>query len=80
MPGLRLLAMSIAAFGALGWLLADRVFVSQEALYRGILRTGAKPPAEKPQMQISDRRPALAVAIVAGLLAAGITALLIAYW
>jgi hypothetical protein len=76
----RMLALAIPAFGAIGWLLADRVFAAQETMYQSMLQAGAQVPAEKPQMQLADRGPALAVAIAAAVIVAFIIALFVAYW
>ena len=40
--GGRLLIMSIGAFGAIGFIGANRVYASQEAMYQSILATGAR--------------------------------------
>jgi len=65
-----LFAISIAAFGSLGFLLANRVFASQEAIYQSMLASGARVPDQKPVMQGADRWPAVmvgvAVAVIAG--------------
>ncbi len=66
--GGRLLLLSVAAFGALGFVGANRVFAAQEAMYQSILATGARVPNAKPAMQASDRGPAIAVAIAVGLI------------
>jgi hypothetical protein len=58
-----LLVLSVGAFGALGFVLANRVFASQEAMYQNMLAQGARVPAEKPVMQGADRWPAIAVGI-----------------
>lgn len=58
-----LLALSVAAFGFIGFVGANRVFASQEAMYQAILATGARPPAQKPVMQAGDRWPAVAVGV-----------------
>ncbi len=58
-----LLFLSVGAFGGIGFLLANRVFASQEAMYQSMLAAGAAIPSEKPQMQGADRWPAIAVGI-----------------
>lgn len=60
-----LFAMSIAAFGAIGFFGANRVYASQEAMYQSILAAGARVPAEKPVMQGADRWPAVTVGVTA---------------
>jgi hypothetical protein len=75
-----LLVLSIGAFGALGFILANRVFAAQEAMYQSMLASGARVPDQKPQMRPGDRGPAVAVAIVAAVIAVFIVALFVAYW
>ena len=58
-----LLALSAGAFGVIGFVGANRVFASQEAMYQSILATGARVPDQKPEMQPGDRGPAVAVGI-----------------
>lgn len=76
---LRLLAVSVPAFGFIGWLGADRVFVAQETMYQSMLSSGAQAPTEKPVMQPGDRGPALAVGIAAALIATFIIVLFVMY-
>ncbi|MGE0739959.1 MAG: hypothetical protein AB7O98_01350 [Hyphomonadaceae bacterium] len=76
---LPLFGMSIAAFAWLGWLGASRVYAQQEAMYQAMLASGARVPDEKPVMQMSDRGPALAVAIAVVLIAGFIGLLLLQY-
>jgi hypothetical protein len=64
-----LLALSVAAFGFIGFAGANRVFAAQEAQYQAILATGAKAPEQKPVMQAGDRGPAIAVAIAVAVIA-----------
>jgi hypothetical protein len=64
-----LLVISVAAFAGIGFVLANRVFASQEAMYQSILVTGAQVPAQKPVMQGADRWPAIAVGVAAALIA-----------
>jgi len=61
--GGKLLILSIGAFGLLGFILANRVFAAQEAMYQSMLAAGAQIPAEKPVMQGADRWPAIAVGV-----------------
>jgi hypothetical protein len=75
-----LLLLSIGAFGLIGFLLANRVFAAQEAMYQSMLAAGARAPDQKPQMQPGDRGPAVAVAVAAAAIAAFIVALFVAYW
>jgi hypothetical protein len=75
-----LLAMSVGAFAFIGFVLANRVFASQEAMYQSILTTGAQIPAQKPVMQGADRWPAIAVGVVAAIIAAFIIVLFVMYW
>jgi len=67
--GGKLLVLSVGAFGALGFVLANRVFASQEAMYQNMLKQGAQVPAEKPVMQGADRWPAIAVGIAVAVIA-----------
>jgi len=60
---LKAMALAVPAFGFLGWITADRVFAQQERMYQDLLNAGARVPESKPQMQLADRGPALAVAI-----------------
>ncbi len=78
--GGRLLLLSIGAFGALGYVGANRVYASQEAMYRSILATGARVPDRKPDMRPGDRGPAIAVAIAFGVIAVFIIVLFAMYW
>lgn len=75
-----LLVLSVAAFAALGFILANRVFAAQEAMYQAMLASGAQAPDRKPLMRPSDRGPALAVAIAAALIAGFIIFLFVQYW
>ena len=58
----RMLMLAVPAFGFIGWIGADRIFVQQERMYQSLLKTGARVPDEKPVMQMADRGPAIAVA------------------
>jgi len=64
-----LLVLSVGAFAGLGFLLANRVFAAQEAMYQHMLAQGAQVPAEKPVMQGADRWPAIAVGVAAAVIA-----------
>lgn len=75
-----LLLMSVGAFGFLGFVLANRVFAAQEAMYQSMLASGARVPDHKPQMQAADRWPAVAVGVVAAIIATFIIVLFIMYW
>lgn len=74
---LRMLGMAVPAFGLIGLLGADRVFVSQESTYQSLLRAGAQIPQRKPDMQITDRGPAIAVGIAVAIIAGFIVTLMI---
>lgn len=76
----KMLFPSVGAFGALGFILTSRIYAAQERMYQNMLAAGAQAPAEKPQMQMSDRGPALAVAIAGGLIALFIVILFVMYW
>jgi hypothetical protein len=71
--GGKLLVLSVGAFGAMGFLLTNRVFASQEAMYQRLLAQGAQVPAQKPVMQGADRWPAIAVGIAVVVIAGFIT-------
>ena len=64
-----LLALSIGAFALLGFVLANRVFAAQEAMYQSMIAAGARVPEQKPVMQAGDRWPAIAVAVAAVIIA-----------
>ena len=64
-----LLVLSIAAFAGIGFVLANRVFASQEAMYQAMLASGARVPDQKPAMQPADRWPAVAVGITVAVIA-----------
>lgn len=76
----KMLGLAVPAFGAIGYVGANRVYAQQEAMYQAILQTGAQPPAEKPQLQGADRWPAIAVGVAVVIIAGFIIALFIAYW
>lgn len=75
-----LLVLSIGAFAGIGFVGANRIFAAQEAMYQSMLAAGARIPDEKPVMQMSDRGPALAVAIAAAIIAGFILVLFAMYW
>jgi hypothetical protein len=75
-----LLLLSVPAFAGIGFVGANRVYASQEAMYQSILATGARVPEQKPVMQPGDRGPAIAVAIAAGVIAVFIIVLFAMYW
>lgn len=75
-----LLALSIPAFALIGFVSANRVYASQEAMYQAMLAQGARVPEQKPVMQPSDRWPAVAVAIAAAIIVGFIAFLFIQYW
>jgi len=56
--------LSVPVFGGMGFATAYRVFSSQEAIYRSLLRAGARVPEQKPVLVAGDRGPAIAVGIV----------------
>lgn len=76
----KMLVLSVGAFGALGFILTNRIYAAQETMYQNMLASGASVPDAKPQMQMSDRGPALAVAIAGGLIALFIVILFVMYW
>jgi len=78
--GAAMLAMAVPAFAFIGFVGANRVYASQEAMYQSILATGAQVPTEKPVMQPGDRGPALAVAIAFGVIAIFVIVLFAMYW
>ncbi|HET9230038.1 MAG TPA: hypothetical protein VFO00_02040 [Vitreimonas sp.] len=75
-----LLLMSVGAFGLIGFILANRVFASQEAMYQSMLASGARIPAQKPVMQGADRWPAIAVGVAFAIIAIFIIVLFAMYW
>jgi hypothetical protein len=74
------LLLSVAAFGWIGWLGANRLYAAQEAQYQAILATGAQVPTQKPVMQLGDRGPAIAVGIAFAIIAGFIIVLIAMYW
>lgn len=77
---MKILAPAVGAFGAIGFIGANRVYALQEHQYQSILATGAQVPAEKPVMQPGDRGPAIAVAIVAAIIVGFIIFLFANFW
>lgn len=77
--GLRLYGLSIPAFAGIGAFGIDRVYRSQESMYQHFIAQGATPPETKPTLTTAERGPMIAVFIAAGVMAAGIAALWIAY-
>jgi hypothetical protein len=77
---LKMLALAVPAFGAIGYFGANRVYASQENMYQAMLQSGAQAPAQKPVMQGADRWPAIAVGVTVVVIAGFIIALFIAYW
>jgi len=75
-----LFVLSVGAFGFIGFMGANRVFAAQEAQYQALLQAGARVPDQKPEMQLSDRGPALAVGIAVAVITAFIVALFVMYW
>ncbi len=73
----RMLVLAVPAFGFIGWMGADRVFVQQERMYQALLKAGARVPDAKPVMQMSDRGPAIAVGIAVAIIAGFIIVLMI---
>jgi len=73
----RMLLLAVPAFGFIGWMGADRIFVQQERMYQALLKQGAKPPEQKPVMQMSDRGPAIAVGIAFVVIAGFIITLIV---
>ena len=72
---MRLLVLSVPAFAGIGLAGANRVWTSQERTYQSLLAAGARVPDQKPVMTMSDRGPAIAVAIVAVVIAGFIAVL-----
>lgn len=77
---MKILVPAVGAFGAIGFIGANRVYALQEHQYQSILATGAQVPAEKPVMQPGDRGPAIAVAIVAAIIVGFIIFLFANFW
>jgi len=73
----RMLLLAAPAFGFIGWIGADRVFVQQERMYQAMLEAGAKVPEQKPVMQMSDRGPAIAVGVAVVIIAGFIITLMV---
>jgi hypothetical protein len=64
-----LLGLSVAAFGLIGFLGANRVFAAQESQYQALISAGARVPTQKPVIQAADRGPAIAVGIAVAVIA-----------
>lgn len=77
---LRMLALAVPAFAGIGWLLTNRIYASQEAMYQTMLQGGARVPERKPRMDMADRWPAIAVGVAAALIAIFIATLFVMYW
>jgi hypothetical protein len=77
MPKLQVLAMAVPAFGAMGWLLARRVWGAQEGMYVRLIDGGATVPERKPEMQLADRWPAIMVGVTFVLIGGFILTLII---
>ncbi len=75
-----LMAAAVPAFAGIGFVLASRIFAAQETMYESMLDAGARVPDRKPHMQMRDRGPALAVAVVLALLGGCIVVLFAMYW
>ncbi|HRO02341.1 MAG TPA: hypothetical protein PLS69_01885 [Terricaulis sp.] len=73
----RMLLLAVPAFGFIGWMGADRIFVQQERMYQAMLKQGAKPPEQKPVMRLADRGPAIAVGVAFVLIAGFIVTLIV---
>jgi len=72
----RMLVLAAPAFGFIGWMGADRLFVQQERMYQSLLKAGAKVPEAKPVLQIADRGPAIAVGVAVAVIAGFIIVLI----
>lgn len=77
---IKILLPAVGAFGAIGFVGANRVYALQEHQYQSILATGAQVPAEKPVMQPGDRGPAIAVAVTVAIIAGFIIFLFVNFW
>lgn len=78
-PMARVITLAVPAFALIGWLGANRVYASQEAMYQQMLQSGARVPDEKPVMQPGDRGPAVAVGIAVAIIAGFIIFLIVQY-
>ena len=78
-PMARVITLAVPAFALIGWLGANRIYASQEAMYRQMLQSGARVPDEKPVMQPGDRGPAVAVGIAVAIIAGFIIFLIVQY-
>jgi hypothetical protein len=59
MPKLQVLALSVPAFAAIGWVGANRAWNAQEGMYVRLIDAGVAVPQRKPAMQLADRWPAI---------------------
>lgn len=73
----RMLILAVPAFGFIGWMGADRVFVSQERTYQSLLKLGARVPDVKPALQMADRGPAIAVGVAVAVIVGFIIVLIV---
>lgn len=64
----QLLLMSVLSFAGIGYALTTRVFRAHEFMFQQMLQSGAVVPAAPPVLTLSDRGPAIAVAIAATLI------------
>jgi len=74
-----LLWLSVPAFAGLMAAIAGRLFASHEAMYQGLLRTGAQVPEVKPVLQAGDRGPQIAVMVAVSIMVGLWVALVVAY-
>lgn len=77
--GTAVLVLSVPAFAWIGYVGASRVFVANEAMYQAMLTSGARVPAQRPQLRAGDRGPAVAVAVAVLLIVVFITFVWIQY-
>lgn len=73
-----LLAMTVPAMACACALGARRLYALHEFQYQSLLLQGARVPTAKPVLQTADHAPAIAVAVVAGVIGLQILALAIA--
>ncbi|MCP5182066.1 MAG: hypothetical protein H6993_09475 [Pseudomonadales bacterium] len=64
MPDFSLYGMAMAAFGAMGWSAADRLFRHQDRVFQGLLDLGATVPEEKPDTPINGPQIAVYAALL----------------
>ncbi len=72
-----LLAMSVPTFALMGGLGAWRLFRSHEQMFQDLLHRGAQVPMAAPVLALSDRGPAIAVAVAATIVASSLTSAVI---